>query len=163
MSVDVIQIGDSGVVVVQTGTDVLSGGEGPQGIQGLPARQDLSPFFQGQLGALELLYRVTLAGSVNCDAAHSAAAAMRGATSAYTISICKNATYANALAPQPSEIAAALWATASFASNGQGAPQSGSVAYASGGTAVEGDMLDFWAASSSDPTLTDVSLTLAGP
>ena len=141
MSVDVIQIGDSGVVVVQTGTDVLSGGEGPQGIQGLPARQDLSPFFQGQLGALELLYRVTLAGSVNCDAAHSAAAAMRGATSAYTISICKNATYANALAP----------------------PQSGSVAYASGGTAVEGDMLDFWAASSSDPTLTDVSLTLAGP
>lgn len=136
-----------------------------RGSQGPPSRQDMAPFFQGPLAAQELLYRVKLAGQVTFDVAHSSAEAIRGATSIAVISICRNATYANALAPTSLEIAAALWATITFAGGGQAGPQTATVAYVgtNPGRGAAGDVLDWWSAANADPTLASVSATLAGP
>lgn len=148
----------------QVGRHIIRLNSGPPGPPGPPYRQDISLFWNGAVPTRLLLYSVQLEGGIAFDQAHSPLTALVGATSLYTLSVAKNATYANPLSPTPSEIAAALWATGVFQAGGQGGIQHGLTTYVGGtpGVAAAGDVLDVWTDVGVDATLNTFRWTLAG-
>jgi hypothetical protein len=130
--------------------------------RGYPAKNDLTFYFQGAFRDNELC-GVFMAPDAMSFVSTAEAVANTGPNASAALRFTKNGTFANPAAATPSEITAALWATATFAAPGTaGQPSAGTVTFAGASTLAQGDVVRVWAPHPQDPYLADVSVSFGG-